>query len=66
MALILFRKPGEAFRIGDSVIRVMGLRRDGVTLRITAPADVRIVREEIEGDDERAQALYFAASERKR
>lgn len=47
--LILSRKPGERILIGDDVwIQVMEVRANGaVRLGIEAPADVRLMREEL-------------------
>ena len=46
--LILTRKIGEMIRIGDAVtIRVLEVRGSQVRLGVEAPADVRILREEV-------------------
>jgi carbon storage regulator len=46
--LILSRRPGDAIVIGDGIrIVVLACDRRGVRLGIEAPADVRILREEI-------------------
>lgn len=46
--LILTRKVGETIRIGDTVtVRVLEVRGGQVRLGLEAPADVRILREEI-------------------
>ncbi len=49
--LCLSRKPGEQIRIGpDIFITVCDIRRGEVKLGITAPREVRILREEISDD----------------
>lgn len=49
--LLISRKPGEAFtlQIGDIAVRVvvMGYREGRVNLGIDAPAEVRILRDEL-------------------
>jgi carbon storage regulator len=46
--LVLTRKIGEMVRIADSVtVQVLSVRGSQVSLGITAPADVRIFREEL-------------------
>lgn len=46
--LVLTRKVGERIRIGDEVtLQVLEVRGGQVRLGLTAPADVRIFREEI-------------------
>lgn len=48
--LILGRKAGEAILIGGDVrIVVLSADRKGVRLGIEAPADVRVIRDEIVG-----------------
>jgi carbon storage regulator len=58
--LVLTRKVGERIRIGDDVtVQVLEVRGGQVRLGLTAPAEVRIFREEIflaiEGQNRRAQ-----------
>ena len=46
--LVLTRKIGETIRIGDAVtVQVLSIRGGQVRIGLTAPADVRIFREEI-------------------
>jgi carbon storage regulator len=46
--LVLTRKIGETIRIGSEVtVQVLAIRGGQVRIGLTAPADVRIVREEI-------------------
>ena len=46
--LVLTRKIGETIRIGDEVkVQVLAVRGGQVRLGLSAPADVRIFREEI-------------------
>ena len=46
--LVLTRKIGETIRIGDHVtVQVLAVRGGQVRLGLTAPADVRIFREEV-------------------
>ena len=61
--LILTRKVGETIRIGDGVtVRVLEVRGSQVRLGIEAPAEVRILREEIyEATRDGAGALPPAA-----
>ena len=50
--LVLSRKESERIRIGDSiVITVVRLTRDRVRLGIEAPADVLVLRDELEKDE---------------
>jgi carbon storage regulator len=47
--LVLSRKEGERIKLGDSiVITVVGVSGDKVRLGIKAPADVLVLREELE------------------
>jgi carbon storage regulator len=46
--LILSRRPGESLTIGDDVIvTVVGVSGNQIRLGITAPREVRVLREEI-------------------
>jgi carbon storage regulator len=46
--LILSRRPGESLTIGDDVVvTVVGVSGNQIRLGITAPRDVRVLREEI-------------------
>lgn len=46
--LVLGRKPGESVRIGDEiVITVLAIEGDRIKLGIEAPAEVRILRQEL-------------------
>jgi carbon storage regulator CsrA len=45
--LVLSRKPGEEFRIGDIVIKVIATATGRAKLGITAPADQQILRGEV-------------------
>jgi carbon storage regulator len=46
--LVLTRKIGEAIRIGNDItVQVVAIRGGQVRIGLTAPADVRIFREEI-------------------
>lgn len=48
--LVLTRKKDEAIKVGaDVVIRVLRIKGRAVGLGITAPAGVRVLREEIAG-----------------
>lgn len=45
--LVLSRKPGKAFTIGDSItVMVLAIRGDVVRIGIDAPAEVPIVRDD--------------------
>jgi len=46
--LVLTRKKGQALRIGGAVVRILATRGGFVRLGIDAPADVPIVREEVD------------------
>jgi carbon storage regulator len=46
--LILSRRPGESLAIGDEItITVVGINGNQIRLGITAPREVRVLREEI-------------------
>jgi carbon storage regulator len=46
--LILSRRPGESLTIGDEItITVVGVSGNQIRLGISAPRDVRVLREEI-------------------
>ena len=46
--LILSRRPGESLTIGDDVVvTVVGVSGNQVRLGITAPREVRVLREEV-------------------
>lgn len=48
-SIVLTRRVGEAFWVGDSVtVEVSQLRGSRVRLRITAPRDVTVFRDEIQ------------------
>jgi carbon storage regulator len=52
MALVLGRKPGESVLIGDGIrVTVIKTEDSQLRLRIEAPKDVRIMREEIANID---------------
>jgi len=58
--LVLTRKVGESIRIGNDVtVQVLAIRGGQVRIGLTAPADVRIFREEIfravEGQNQQAR-----------
>ena len=46
--LVLSRRPGESLTIGDDVVvTVVGVSGDQIRLGITAPREVRVLREEV-------------------
>jgi carbon storage regulator len=46
--LILSRRPGESLTIGDNVVvTVVGVSGNQIRLGITAPREVRVLREEV-------------------
>jgi len=45
--LVLKRKNGEGFYIGDAFVKVIEVRNNSVRLVVTAPADIKILREEL-------------------
>jgi carbon storage regulator CsrA len=45
--LVLKRKNGEGFYIGDAFIKVIEVGRNSVRLVIIAPDDIKILREEL-------------------
>ena len=50
--LILVRKVQQSIWIeGDIHVKVLSVERDRVKLGITAPGDVKVMREELFGDD---------------
>jgi carbon storage regulator len=57
--LVLTRKAGERILIGDSIcLTVLEVRENRIRLGVTAPADVRVWRDEL-----RLRLLETAASE---
>ena len=48
--LILKRRLGEAIQIGEATVRVLERSGDVIKLGITAPREVRIIREELIDD----------------
>lgn len=51
--LVVTRKKDEAILIGDAItVRVVRIANGDVRLRISAPRDVRVLREEIVSDGE--------------
>ena len=53
--LVLTRKPEQAIVInGNIVVKILGVERDRVKIGITAPEDVRILRQELLDREERA------------
>lgn len=64
--LVLTRKPSEEIRIGDDiVIKVLRTGRGSVKLGIDAPADVRVMRMELEeraAEESKASRLLTAES----
>jgi carbon storage regulator len=58
--LVLTRKPGESIHIGNNVVlTVLSLRGNQVRLGIQAPADVRVLRQELA---ERADGAYLVTA----
>lgn len=46
--LVLSRQPGESIRIGDDImIHIVESRQGSIRIGVEAPADVKIVREEL-------------------
>ncbi len=66
--LILSRRPGESLTIGDEItITVVGVNGNQIRLGITAPRDVRVLREEIYRamhEENRAAATALVSSNR--
>lgn len=65
MALVLSRKPSEEIIIGDNIkVSVLGVR-DGktVSIAVTAPKDVSIVRAEVRDKAKRVAAVSEPALE---
>jgi carbon storage regulator len=66
--LILSRRPGESLTIGDEItITVVGVSGNHVRLGITAPREVRVLREEIYRamqDENRAAASAVESPEK--
>jgi carbon storage regulator len=66
--LILSRRPGESLTIGDEItITVVGVSGNQIRLGITAPREVRVLREEIYRamQDENRAAANAAESQEK-
>lgn len=47
MSLAITRRKGERLRVGDAIIEVAKIGGGQVCLRVTAPLDVKILREEL-------------------
>jgi carbon storage regulator len=66
--LILSRRPGESLKIGDEItITVIGVSGNQIRLGITAPREVRVLREEIYRalqDENRAAANAVESQEK--
>ena len=58
--LVLARKEGETIQIGESLVRVVKIKRGMVRLAIEANPDVRILRGELIGLDEPLEPLELA------
>jgi len=60
--LVLSRKQNERIRVGDSVVvTVVRVSGDKVRIGIEAPADVRVLRDELDDDSLADVALDSAA-----
>jgi len=58
--LVLTRKPGESIHIGNNIVlTVVSLRSNQVRIGIQAPADVRVLRQELA---ERADGAYVVTA----
>jgi carbon storage regulator len=66
--LILSRRPGESLTIGDEItITIVGVSGNQIRLGITAPREVRVLREEIYRamqDENRAAANAVESQEK--
>ena len=61
--LVLSRKESERIRLGNSiVVTVVRLGKDKVRLGIEAPADVLVLRDELERHDPKADAVSSPAA----
>ena len=49
--LVITRKAGQRLRIGEAWITVLSARRGHIRLGVEAPADVEVVREELDGPE---------------
>jgi carbon storage regulator len=46
--LVISRKPGESFLIGDNIrINIVSSSNDKITIAIDAPKEIKIIREEL-------------------
>jgi len=45
--LVLKRKNGEGFYVGDAFIKIIEVKNNSVRLVIVAPDDIKILREEL-------------------
>jgi carbon storage regulator CsrA len=43
MGMVITRRPGEAVRVGDALVKIVRLSNGKVKLSIDAPAEVRIM-----------------------
>jgi len=60
--LVLSRKQNERIRVGDSVVvTVVRVSGDKVRIGIEAPANVRVLRDELDADDMGTVTLDAAA-----
>jgi len=58
--LVLTRKPGESIHIGNNIVlTVVSLKGNQVRLGLQAPADIRILRQELA---ERADGAYLVTA----
>lgn len=55
MALVLTRKSGESVRIGEAIVKIASIDGNKVSLAITAPQEIEIVRTEIDTRDNAAR-----------
>ena len=61
--LVLSRRQSERIRVGDSiVVTVVRVAGDKVRLGIEAPAEVRILRDELTADHPAGRATYAERS----
>ncbi|NLF67512.1 MAG: carbon storage regulator [Candidatus Anammoximicrobium sp.] len=61
--LILSRKAGERIKLGDSIIlTVVGVTGDKVRVGIQAPANVLVLRDELEPFEEERRTLKLRAA----
>jgi len=59
MALVLKRKQGESFLVGDTEIVILTIEGGKCKIAVSAPSDVKVLREELIRDKEEVKRRVF-------